>query len=167
MRHLLTTLLATLLALVLTGCGYHFSGQASGDDIVLDSAHRKLCIRSVENPTLKPWLESLVRSRVRDEFTKRQIIEWASVKDATADMYIDVTSFTSNSSLKDSDDVTVKSSANINLTAKIVSRETGETLWSSGNVSASQTFTTARDAAERRVVDLALRRLADRLFEAY
>ncbi|GAB6175407.1 hypothetical protein JCM16814_02980 [Desulfobaculum senezii] len=165
MRYLRAILPAVVLALVLSGCGYRLPDDEA--PLVLDASHRALCIRSVENPTLKPWLESLLRAEVRDELTRRGSIVWTSAKDATADMHITVSSFRSDASLTDSDDETVKSSANINMQARIVSRADGSELWNSGTVSASQSFTTNRDAAERRVVSLAVRRLADRLSQAY
>ncbi|NJB68999.1 hypothetical protein GGQ74_002693 [Desulfobaculum xiamenense] len=166
MTVLRTILLSAVLALALSGCGYHATGH--GEHLVLDASHRALCIRSVENPTLKPWLESVLRAEVRDEFTRRGHIDWASVKDAQADLHLVVNSFRSDASLTDSDDETIKSSSTITLTARIVSRDTGAELWNSGPVSASQSFTTGgKESAEHVVVNLAVRRLADRLTQAY
>lgn len=165
MHYLRTFLPAVLLALVLSGCGYHFAGSEA--PLVLDANHRALCIRSVENPTLKPWIESRIRAEFRDELTRRGTITWASVKDANADVFITIHSFRSDSSLTDSDDETIKSDATIDMRARIVSRTDGAELWSSGSVTASQSFTTDREGAERRAVSLAVRRLADRLSQAY
>ncbi len=144
------------------GCGgYHFKDKAP---VSLAEEYRSLFILSVDNPTMKPWLDARLRSSVRDEFTRRGKIQWVSKDAAAAYLKIKVHDFSSSTSLTGSKDETVKSAAGIDLEAWIISQKDGSVLWSSNRVSAGQSFLTGgRDQAEAKVLDLAVRELADRL----
>ncbi|MDY7001026.1 MAG: LPS assembly lipoprotein LptE [Thermodesulfobacteriota bacterium] len=141
--------------------GYHLKDQAP---VSLAKEYRSLFIVSVENPTMKPWLDARLRASVRDEFTRRGKIQWVSKDRAAAYLKIKVHDFSSNTSVSGSKDETIKSAAGIDLEAWIVSQKDGSVLWRSNRVSAGQSFLTGgRDQAEARVLDLAVRELADRL----
>ena len=143
------------------GCGYHLRDKSP---VSLPEEYRSLFIASVDNPTLKPWLEARLRAMVRDEFTRRGRIEWVPRDQASAFLRIKVYDFSSSTSVSGSKDETVKSAAGIDLEAWIVSRKDGSVLWRSNRVSCGQSFLAGgRDQAEAKVLDLAVRELADRL----
>ncbi len=158
--------LLVLLLPALAGCaGY---GTGSDDALILPPDARNLRIKSVDNPTMRAGLESRLRSVLRDEMTKRGFITWAAPGQDTAYIDVRVERFTSTTSITDKYDTSVLQSANITLSASIHRAGTGDTLWESNNVSASQNFLTGdRAAAEEKVIDLAVRQLVDRLHQNF
>lgn len=163
---ILRTLVVMTLALALWGCaGYR---QASNQDAPFDLPEdaRALFIKSVENPTMDPDLESVLRAEIRDEFTRRGRVSWVDRDQATAYMKIKVKSFRTATSLTDEDDETIKSSASINIEAWIVAKGSGKELWH-GKASHSESFTSDQEAAEADVMEMAARKLADRLNQNY
>ncbi len=161
-----TALFCLLWLVLLSGCaGY---GAGKDDNLVLGPDHRSLYIKSVDNPTLRADLESRLRAVLRDEMTRRGNIQWSEPGAAKAYVKIRVESFTSTTSITDKYDKSVLLSANVTLSATIFDAAGGDSLWNSGNVSASQNFLTGdRAAAEEKVIDLAVRQLVDRLHQNF
>jgi len=154
------------LALTLWSCaGYR---QAANSDAPLDLPveARALFIKSVENPTMDPDLESILRAEIRDEFTRRGRVVWVDRDQATAYISIKVNSFRTATSLTDEDDTTIRSSSSISLEAWITSKDNGQELWR-GSASHSESFTSDQEGAEADVMEMAARKLADRLNQGY
>ncbi len=157
--------LAALLLLT-SGC----AGYRLGDDApsVLPSDRRTLAITSVKNPTLRFRLEYRLRSLLRDELTRRNMATWTEPDKAASLMSLRILRFTVTSAVTDEEDKTTKYRVEIRLTAQIRDRESNALFWESGEVEASESFQTAdRTTAEQRVLELAVRELADRMGFAY
>jgi hypothetical protein len=152
---------AALLLAVLTGCGYRNTAESP---FLLSREDRTLFLTEVENPTLRPTLDSRLRSLVRDEFTRRLGYTWTGKEVASALFSLEIINFTSSTAVAGARDQTLKSSANISLRATVRDKEDYSVLWDSGIVAASQTFLSGeQQAAEDRVILLAVERLADKL----
>ncbi|MDR1242446.1 MAG: LPS assembly lipoprotein LptE [Deltaproteobacteria bacterium] len=150
--------------LSLAGCGYGFSG---GQSTVLDVETtaqlsgpvyarpdtplrmHTLRIKSVEHPTLYPWLGQAIRSNLRDEISARQIAAWADEGNADYQIQIIVHSFTLRTAVHDARDVSLLYTAAIRLTG-IVYDSAGKEVWRSTRLSYSDTYDTynERNAAE-------------------
>lgn len=156
--------LVLLLALA-AGCAGYSTG---GGGLVLPEGKRSLYIRSVDNPTMRADLEARLRSVMRDEMTRRGRIQWSEPDQASAYVTLRVERFTSTTSITDKYDKSVLRSAQITLSAAVVDSAGGDTLWSSGEITASQNFLTGdQDSAEEKVIDLAVRRIVDRMHQNF
>ena len=150
------------LACLLTGCGYGFTKHQQITDLP-DDLH-SLFFEALDNPTLDPDLNLELRQRVRDEITSRGLLTWDSRETADGLLTLRVVRFTSNTTVTGEDDETIKSAATLRLEAWITRRRDGANVWNSGNISESQSFFGGgQGRAETTVIDLAARRLADRL----
>jgi len=157
------------LAVWLQGCGYQLSASAP---IALPEGMSALYLEGVSNPTTQSWLEPSLRSALRDEFTRRGQVSWVDRQDADGLLKIDILSYTSGTKLENALEETVRSQVVLRLQATI-SRGSDQTMaWSSGRVSARESFSGAEDGpeardAEQRVVALAVEKLADTLGQEF
>jgi outer membrane lipopolysaccharide assembly protein LptE/RlpB len=171
-NNLLFFLILPVFGLMLS-CGYNFIG---GSPINLPQDKSDLYITLVQDPTQEAWLEPYLRSTFQDEFSSRGGVNWVSEDQAQALVHIFIHQFRTADSLTSEMDRTVKADVTIVLEVKMLSADTGEEVWSSGNVSGrSSYFMTAEDAsmsgvqgpeqrrASEEAVDQAVTRIADRL----
>lgn len=158
-------------------CGYNFVG---GAPISLPQGVQNLYISSVENPTQEAWLESYLRSAFHDEFARRGSVNWVSEDQAQALVNIEIQRFRTADSLTRQRDRTVKADVSITMEVKMLSAETGELIWSSGNITGRGSyFLAAEDVsapgapgpeqrrASEEAVDDAVTRAADRLGDGF
>ncbi|MGE4555590.1 MAG: LPS assembly lipoprotein LptE [Desulfovibrionaceae bacterium] len=165
-RRRLGFLLAAAALSALLGCGYSF--QSDSGPIVLPEGVRTLAIYKVENPSLEVWLEPSIRSKLRDEITRRGQVVWADSSKADALLYVVVQSFVLTSDVKSSKDQTLKYSAKLKMQANIKDRLSGRTLWRSGLIDMTQPYFLDQQAqAEQMTVELAVRELVDRMSQNY
>ncbi|WP_461208492.1 LPS assembly lipoprotein LptE [Desulfocurvus sp. DL9XJH121] len=162
----LLALAALVLALALSACAGYSITSKDGGTLALAPEYRTLFLKSVENPTLKPGVSADLRSRLRDEFSRRGGITWVDRDKAAAYLHVKVVSFTTSAAITDEDDETLKSSASISMEAWITKKSDGSELWR-GAASHSETFLTDREQAEEDVIEHAARKLADRLSQNY
>lgn len=161
----LRTIVAILVLALLAGCGYR--NTLSGP-VALPEDKRKLFFEEVENPTLRTSLDARLRSLIRDELTRRGKVEWVSRDQAEAYFQIEILQFTSTSSVTGAEEQTLRFTTVISLEGGIVSAADRSILWSSGPVSAYESFLSGgRDAAEDRVILLAVERVVDRLGHSF
>lgn len=168
-----------LIALCLSACGYQHSGQAP---ISLPEGSTKIFLDKVTDPTTETWIEPMLRSSIRDEFTRRGKVSWVGREEAQATMNIEVRSYSTSDSLKGRHDVTLKSEARIHLEVSIYSAGTNSLIWTSGPVVASESYrgtggtrtsegiiqeSSAKREATRSAIDLAARMVADRLAQKF
>lgn len=166
-------------ALVLSACGYQYSGLAP---INLPEDSTKIFLNKVTDPTTETWIEPMLRSSIRDEFTRRGKVTWVGRDEAQATMNIVVHSYSTSDSLKGRHDVTLKSEARIQLEVSIYNALTHSLIWTSGTVVASESYrgsggtrtsegiiqeTSAKREATRSAIDLAARIVADRLSQKF
>ena len=137
-----------LLAMSLTACGYGF-GSESASVLTPASPGVKptIKVKSVENPTLYPWLSYALRSELRDELAARNMATWVDSGKADYEIALKVDSFTIRSWLTDSDDATSLYSANMNVIAIVYKGDTNEEVWRSSNISYSQSYESVQERA--------------------
>ena len=132
------------LVLLLPACGYQLTAQAP-IDLPQDSTH--LFLGKVINPSTETWLGPDV---------------------AQALVNIDVRSYRTSDALKGIDDVTLKSQANIHLEVTFFNAKTNALIWTSGPVSASESYRGGdKREATQRAIDQAVRIVADRLSQKF
>ena len=168
MRKTFRVLAVLALAVLVCSCAGYRAASDGDAPLKLPAEFRDLFLRTVDNPTMEPGLEAQLRSALRDELTRRARVLWVDRERATA--YVDVTvhQFTSQTSLTGADDETIKSTASIDLSAVVVRRSDGSRIWSADHVSYGQTYSgDVRTQAEEAVLDIAVRRLVDRMGQAY
>jgi hypothetical protein len=164
MRTAIRLLLPTLLLLAACGCArYGFGGgQAELPDDV-----RTLDVREVENPTMETGLPAELMASFRDEITRREGLSWAPRERADGLVDLEIERYSVTSSVVGERQETLQFSANVRLNAEIVRRADGKRLWN-GTAAYAQTFqAVGEEDARRRAVDLAVRRLVDKLTDAY
>ncbi len=165
---LINALLLAFMVMATLSCGYTFSQQGSS---ALPDETRTLFIESVENPTTQTWLGPRIRSLLRDELTRRGWTRWTDRNEADGLMKVTIHQFLRESSVKGESEDTLKYTSSITLSAIIVSRDTGETVWESGNISWGGTYYSSSGApknnADEFATDHAIRRLADLLGQGY
>lgn len=155
-----------VVALLATACGYHLTAQ---EPIVLPEDSTKLFLTKVTNPTTESWMDPMLRTALRDEFTRRGKVTWVEREHAEATVTVAVTSYSSSTALTGQDDQTLKSAATINLTVNFYNARTTVLIWTSGPVVASESFRgakTKRDATQK-AVELAMRMVADRMSQNF
>lgn len=162
----LRALAAMALVLALTACGYHVTSLQKNAPLALPKDCRSLFLKSVENPTLNPEIDLTLRTEVRDEFTKHGGVTWAKREAATGYLHIKVISFTTSSSVTDENDNTLQSTASISMVAWVTRKSDGKEVWRCGT-SHSETFTSDEESAKEDVIEVAARKLADRMREDY
>lgn len=155
-----------MIALLLPACGYHLSAQ---EPLVLPQESSKLFLTKVTNPTTETWMDPMLRTALRDEFTRRGKVTWVERDQAEATVTLDVASYSASSSLTGADDTTLKSTATIVLTVNFYNARNNVLIWTSGAVVASESFRgteTKRDATQK-AVELAMRMVADRMSQNF
>lgn len=185
-------LAAALMAILLagaSGCGYRFAaatpdaasdpersdgavpgGAASfsgGAPTVVADRDLGLNVSRIANPSLSTDLEYRLRSNLRDELAKRRLIRWADAGEADATLSVEIERFIDKARIKDEEDDTVKSSLELVLAATMTRKADGVVLWKSGRVKSYWLYIEDRDEAFERVIDLAVRELADRMGHAF
>lgn len=140
-RALSKTLLVCLAALALASCGYGFGADSAS---VLEPPSPgtlpTLKIKSVENPTLYPWLPHILRAEVRDEIAARDIAHWVDSGKADYEISIKVARFTNRSWLTDPNDITLLYNVDMALEAIVYRGDSNEEIWRSGQISYSQSY---------------------------
>jgi len=152
--------------LLLPACGYQLTAQAPID---LPQDSTRLFLGKVTNPTTETWIEPMLRTSLRDELTRRGNVTWVGEDEAQATVNVDVRSYSTADSVKGRDDVTVKSQARIQMVVSFYSAKTNALIWTSGPVSASESYrgiSQKRDATQD-AIDLAVRMVADRLSQKF
>jgi hypothetical protein len=136
--------------------------------VALPDDRRALFIEEIENPTLMTSLNFRLRSLIRDELSRRGNVRWVDAGEASAVMQIEILTFTSSVTVTGSQDQTLRSAAVIVINGTILSAADRSVLWTSGNVSARESFTSGgEEDAEDRVIQLAVQRMVDRLAQNY
>lgn len=148
------------------GCGYHFSASAP---IILPHGATNIHVREVNNPTLEGWIDSYLRSRFQDEFTRRAKINWVSPDEAQAYVVLTILSYSVDADLVGARGQALTGRVHVVLEAKLRSQMDDSLLWSSGHVSGTETFEagTSEIVAGERAVEEAIRKIADGLGADY
>lgn len=156
-------------AFCLTACGYGFGADAESVLVpVTEGVLPTLKIKSVDNPTLYPWITHTIRTEIRDEIAARRLARWVDTGKADYELAIKVDRFTFRSWLTDKDDVTTLYSASMVYEGILYKTDTNEEIWRSGQISYSQNYEQVQEraAASELTRELA-RRLASRMQQAF
>lgn len=149
---------------LLFGCGFYFSASAP---ITLPGEVTRIHIREVENPTLETWIDPFLRSRFRDEFTRRAVVDWIDADPAEAQAYVilRVVAFDAETELSGAQDQTLRERATVVLETEFRSQSDDSLIWSSGRIVESETFEAGGNEiiAGQRAIENAIRRTADAL----
>lgn len=162
----------TLAALVLCGCGYHFTGTAPADGSSqasrLAPELRQMALVRVDNPTTEAWLEPRLRSLIRDEFNRRRLVTWTDKAKATSLLTITIKKLTRSTALAGEADQSVKLNTGITVVFKVTRAADGSTIWNSGEQTQTESYYPGdAEGADMRVTDLLVRRMADLMTENY
>ena len=103
-RRVGTVLMLATLAVATAGCGYRFTGEP----FALDEDYRQMAIEAVDNPTLITDLSYRLRSRFRDELTKRDLATWVDRPSAKALVRLVIQSYSVSSRIASDTDQTLK-----------------------------------------------------------
>ncbi len=154
------------LFLLLLGCGYHFSASAP---ITLPRGIVNIHIQEVDNPTLEAWIDPYLRSRFRDEFTRRAQVNWVDAEQAQAQVVLRIISYSTDTELSGAQDQTLRERATIILETEFRNAVDGSRIWSSGHIAEYETFEAGTNevAAGERAIENAIRRTADLLGADY
>ncbi|NDV26603.1 LPS assembly lipoprotein LptE [Desulfovibrio sp. JC010] len=159
--------LALLLCVVfaVSACGYHNSETEPNR---VGKQFREVAIAKVENPTLERWLEPKIRSMMRDEITRRGQLVWADKSKAEALFNIRIIELSDGSRILGDQDVTLKYDMTLRVEMKVNSANDGSLIWSSGPLEVTESYYTGEeDATQQLVTKLMVRRLVDRMNQAY
>lgn len=168
MRQVLRVAAVLALALIVSGCAGYRAASDADAPFRIPEEFRDMHIRTVKNPTMDPDLEARLRTALRDELTRRGRAMWVPRERATALVDVTVHQFTTHTSLTGTDDETIRSSASISLTVSIVRRSDGSRLWVADHVGHSESFYgDDQEQAEASVLDLAVRKVVDRMTQSY
>lgn len=133
---------AVLLALCgLAACGYGLGSEAR--TVLPEVAGRPvptLKFKSVDNPTLYPWVNAVIRTEVRDEIAARRIARWVDSGRADYELSIKVERFTFRSWLTNREDLTTLFAASMVLEGIIYKTDTNQEIWRSGKISYNQNY---------------------------
>ncbi len=148
-----------------SACGYHNSATEPNR---VGEQFREVAIAKVENPTLERWLEPKIRSMLRDEITRRGQLVWTDKSKAEALINIRILGLSDGSRILGDQDVTLKYDMTLKVQMKIISASDGSLIWNSGPMSVTESYYTGEeDATQQLVTKLMVRRLVDRMNQAY
>ena len=164
--------LLAAMALLLCGCGYHFTGSAPADGTQAASRLAPelslMTLVRVDNPTVEAWLEPRLRSLIRDEFNRRRLVTWTDKAKSTILLTISIKKFTRSTAVSGQADQSVKLSTGIVVIFRITRATDGSSIWDSGEQSQDESFYPGdSEGADMRVTDLLVRRMADLITENY
>jgi outer membrane lipopolysaccharide assembly protein LptE/RlpB len=157
---------ALCLIMLISACGYHFSASAP---IALPKNVTDVYIDRVDNPTLENWIDPFVRSRFRDEFTRRAQVNWVDQGQAEAYVNISIIAYFTDTELSGAQDQTLRERATVVMQTEFRSQLDGALLWSSGHITEYENFEVGSSevAAGERAIENAIRRTADALGADY
>ena len=152
--------------LLLFGCGFHFSASAP---ITLPRGVTNIVIQEVDNPTLEAWIDPFLRTRFRDEFTRRAQVNWVDDEQAQAYVVLRVIAYSVDTELAGAQDQTLRERASVILETEFRSQTDDSLIWSSGHIRDFETFEAGGNeiAAGQRAIENAIRRTADALGADY
>ncbi|WP_319762286.1 LPS assembly lipoprotein LptE [Maridesulfovibrio sp.] len=159
--------LVLLLCLVfaVSACGYHNSATEPNR---VGEQFREVAIAKVENPTLERWLEPKIRSMLRDEITRRGQLVWTDKSKADALFNIKVLELSDGSRILGDQDVTMKYDMTLKVQMKVTDATDGSLIWNSGPFSVTESYYTGQEEATKQLVTkLLVRRLVDKMNQAY
>jgi outer membrane lipopolysaccharide assembly protein LptE/RlpB len=158
-------LLVLAAGLVVSCAGYRFAGE---DYSVLEPKFRDLALVDVSNPSTYTWLGPRLRSLVRDELTRRNVVRWTDKAKAQSHLYVEVKRYHRKAAVTGTYDQTLKLDATLVMQARIFSAADGSVLWDSREISITRSYFPGEEqAVDDLVADLAVRSLADRMSERY
>ena len=168
-RALPRLLFVCVLAVSLAGCGYGFGTEsASVLEPTAPGTLPTIKVKSVENPTLYPWLSYLVRSELRDELAARGIAQWVDSGRADYEISIKIESFQMRSWFTDSEDRTTLFSPTMTLTGIVHRGDSNAEVWRSSALSYTQSYETAQErVAAADLTRELVRRLITRMRSAF
>ena len=157
-------------ALLFAGCGYHLGADAptvfnkNGTSKELAT----LKIKEVENPTLFPWLNYMLRSHLRDEVGARHVARWVDSGLADFEISIKVDHYTYRSWVIDNEDVPLLYEGNIMLNATVYRGNSSEIVWRSGPLYYSQIYEqVAEKAVAEDILQNLIRQLVDKMRQEF
>lgn len=160
-------LLAALVGLAtLSGCaGYNLTSEETG---IFGDGSKTLKVKSVDNPTMYPWLPYMLRSALRDEVAARSLAVWKDEGRADYEIKLRVHYFRLRGDVRDSDDRTQLYTASMAADATVYDGATNAVIWESKLVTYYDSYDTynEREAAERVGIEL-VRRLVDRMRQRF
>ncbi|WP_320170956.1 LPS assembly lipoprotein LptE [Maridesulfovibrio sp.] len=149
----------------ITACGYHNSASAPNR---LGEKFHEIAVAKVENPTLERWLEPKIRSMLHDEIIRRGQLVWADRSKAEALISIKIISISSGSRILGDNDATLKYDKSLKVQMKVTDAADGTMIWNSGPVEVTESYYSGQeDAANELVTELLVRKLVDRMSQAY
>ncbi len=163
--------LALCAALLLAGCGYHLGADSPtvlNKNGTFTGSLPTLKIKEVDNPTLYPWLNYMLRGSLRDEVGARQVAKWVDSGRADYEISVKVDHYTYRSWTYDRDDVPLLYDANITLNATVYRGNTNEVVWRSGMMGYTQRYEkVAEKVAAADIVQNLIRQLVDRMRQEF
>lgn len=156
-------LTACIIILVLTGCGYHFSGGGQLPDNVT-----RVCVQVFENKTSETGLENALANDIIYYFTRFENISLVDKEIAQASLTGVIMSTSTSSVAHKTSDVTTDRRIRIVVDVKLTASN-GDVLWKSGPTSGDETYQVAptnTQTEENKKIALAKisRRLAERFY---
>lgn len=165
MNHIKSLVLLLSVIFAVSACGYHNSATEPNR---LGDKFKEVAIAKVENPTLERWLEPKIRSLLHDEITRRGQLVWVDKSKAEALFNIRIISLSSGSSILGESDETLKYDKTLKVQMRVIDAADGHMIWNSGPVSVTESYFTGEETeTEELVVTLLVRRLVDKMNQAY
>ncbi|WP_027723157.1 LPS assembly lipoprotein LptE [Maridesulfovibrio zosterae] len=165
MNHVKKLILLFSIIFAVNACGYHNSATEPNR---LGEMFRDVAISKVENPTLERWLEPKIRSLLHDEIIRRGQLVWVDKSKADALFNIKIINLTDGSRILGDKDKTLKYDMTLKLQMRVTSAADGKLLWNSGPVSVTESYYTGQEeATQQLIVELLVRRLVDKMNQAY
>ncbi len=157
--------LSLVLVLFLTACGYKVHGLSDMPvQTAIGNGTATLRVDSVEQSTLYPWLPHYVTSVIRDEIVLRKLAKWSNSLNSDYYLNAEVLSFDISAYDEDYFKSATLSSATVRLVINIFDSQTHETVWTSHEVTYSETYeSTKADSSIREVLKEAIELAFDNL----
>ena len=155
----------------LAGCGYQLGADAPSIFSSGNGTAKKLPtlkVKSIEHPTLYPWITYELRNLLRNEVTARHLVEWVDSGRADYEITLKVSGFYYNTHVTTRDDIAQLYAADMTVEGLVYDGATNRLVWRSGQVGYSQAY---EQIEEKTVaVELAaniIRQLVDRMRQSF
>lgn len=165
MNYIKKLILLLCVVFAVSACGYHNSATEPNR---VGKQFREVAIAKVENPTLERWLEPKIRSMMRDEITRRGQLVWTDKSKAEALFNIRILELSDGSRILGDQDVTLKYDMTLQVQMQVTSAADGSLIWNSGPIEVTESYYTGEeDTVKQLITKLIVRRLLDRMNQAY
>ena len=159
------SLVALCFCMLLSSCAYKLATEFPS---VIGDGTKTVKIKGVDNPTLDTTIAYILRSRLREEITVRDMAQWVDSGPADYQLEIKIKQFSDRGETFDDNLRTRLYAINLTVNLEVYDGSTNKKIWESGNISESDFSELPNSkAGTNEIATLLMRKIADRMKQKF